>query len=210
MSVTEIFQIAGAVVVSLGGGAALVFSLSSWLGRIWAEKILAADKQKYEREMEEIRARFDLSLKEYEIKTSAIQDDRKRIILLLTPALIKARHSVWEYGFLITAFGPDEDLRESQLEAKRAREELYELISESRLFLAKDLYDELNGFHKILSEVWAITSAESRVWKQRKSDPEQTVHSKNVIEEQRERVSKLDEKLEVTLARFRAILGTDR
>ena len=56
MSITEIFSIAGAVVVSFGGGAAIVLALSSWLGKVWANRLMEADKSRYARELETVKA----------------------------------------------------------------------------------------------------------------------------------------------------------
>lgn len=38
--VKDIFSTAFAVIASLGGGALIVWALSSYLGKIWAEKLL--------------------------------------------------------------------------------------------------------------------------------------------------------------------------
>ena len=46
----------GSLIWSLGGGAVLVFALSSWLGKIWAERIMNADRSKYAQELESLRA----------------------------------------------------------------------------------------------------------------------------------------------------------
>jgi hypothetical protein len=51
----EIWETAGAVVVSLGGGGFIVLALSSWLGRVWAERLMAADRAKHAREIEELK-----------------------------------------------------------------------------------------------------------------------------------------------------------
>lgn len=36
----EIFEVAGAILFSLGGGSVIIFALSSWLGKIWAQRII--------------------------------------------------------------------------------------------------------------------------------------------------------------------------
>jgi len=52
MTIKEIYQIAFAVITSLGGGAVLVFALSSWLGKIWATRILEKERAKYQKDIE--------------------------------------------------------------------------------------------------------------------------------------------------------------
>lgn len=56
MSFTEIFSIAGAIIASIGGGAAIVLALSSWLGKIWANRLMEADKSRYAKELETVKA----------------------------------------------------------------------------------------------------------------------------------------------------------
>ncbi len=58
MGFEEILRIAATVVLSLGGGGAIVFALASWLGKIWASKILHADRAEYEQQLERMRTEF--------------------------------------------------------------------------------------------------------------------------------------------------------
>lgn len=55
MSTTDIFLVSGAILASVGGAAAIIFGLSSWLGKVWANRILEQDKLRYTSELEKIR-----------------------------------------------------------------------------------------------------------------------------------------------------------
>ena len=52
MGTKEIFEVAGAIIASLGGGAALILGLSSWLGKVWAGRILENEKAEHSQELE--------------------------------------------------------------------------------------------------------------------------------------------------------------
>ena len=52
MTWDDVFKIAVSIFVSIGGGATLLFGLSSWLGKIWAERILSSDRDRYNRQLE--------------------------------------------------------------------------------------------------------------------------------------------------------------
>lgn len=69
MSWTDGFKFATAVLTSLGGGVAIVFLFSSWLGKIWATRILEKEKN----ELEKLR-------KEHEIKFSKLHLERAEAI----------------------------------------------------------------------------------------------------------------------------------
>jgi len=47
----EAFKIAQAILLSLGGGGLIVFLLSSFLGKIWAQRILQTEKYEHDKEI---------------------------------------------------------------------------------------------------------------------------------------------------------------
>lgn len=55
MNIKEVFEVASAVLVSLGGGSAIVFGLSNWLGKVWANRILENEKDQHNRELEKYK-----------------------------------------------------------------------------------------------------------------------------------------------------------
>ena len=62
MNTTDAFQIAQAVLVALGGGGFLVFALSSWLGKVWANRLMAKETAKYEDEIERLKSQLQEQL----------------------------------------------------------------------------------------------------------------------------------------------------
>jgi hypothetical protein len=58
MTWTHIFKTSLAVIGSLGGGALLVACFSAWLGKVWAGRILEADKAKYAKALEDLKNDF--------------------------------------------------------------------------------------------------------------------------------------------------------
>ncbi len=55
-------NIIGSLVWTLGGGAALVWGMSSYLGRIWATRILEQDRRKYAEELEAVKEKHAANL----------------------------------------------------------------------------------------------------------------------------------------------------
>ncbi|MGF6287016.1 hypothetical protein [Pseudomonas silensiensis] len=72
MSWEEVLKLFGAAIFSLGGGGVVVFALSSWLGKIWAGRILAEDTHQLSTRLEETKRDLDV-LKE---KTLRFQNDK--------------------------------------------------------------------------------------------------------------------------------------
>jgi hypothetical protein len=58
MTLTDVWGVALAIISSVGGGAVIVTWFSSWFGKVWANRILEADKHKYASELESLRDNF--------------------------------------------------------------------------------------------------------------------------------------------------------
>ncbi len=52
----EVLQIAAIIIASLGGGGAIVLALSSWLGKVWANRILEREKAEHAKEIESYKS----------------------------------------------------------------------------------------------------------------------------------------------------------
>jgi hypothetical protein len=55
----DVWRVALAVLASLGGGGAIVVMLSSWLGKVWANRILEQDRAHYASELERLKTDLD-------------------------------------------------------------------------------------------------------------------------------------------------------
>ena len=66
----QVFEVAGAMIFSLGGGAAIVFALSSWLGKVWANRILEKEKAEHSKEIEYYKSELNKELN----RINAMQD----------------------------------------------------------------------------------------------------------------------------------------
>ena len=56
MEFKDIFNIIAAVLLSIGGGGTIILLLSGYLGRIWANRIMANEKAAHEAKLAELRA----------------------------------------------------------------------------------------------------------------------------------------------------------
>jgi len=52
MNTATVWEVAGAIILSVGGAGVLVTGLSSWLGKVWATRIADAEKARFARELE--------------------------------------------------------------------------------------------------------------------------------------------------------------
>jgi hypothetical protein len=66
MNIDEVFKIASAVIASVGGSALILAAFSSWLGGVWAKRMLQNERAKHSETLEGIKKELDL-LKQKEI-----------------------------------------------------------------------------------------------------------------------------------------------
>ncbi len=58
MSNEDAYKIAMLVIGSIGGGGAIVLSMSSWLGKIWADRLMLKESAKYQNDLSEFQAKL--------------------------------------------------------------------------------------------------------------------------------------------------------
>lgn len=66
MDVKTIFSVASAILASLGGGAIVAFAFSSWLGKVWASRIVEADKSQMSQRAGDRTRKIESLMKHYE------------------------------------------------------------------------------------------------------------------------------------------------
>jgi len=64
----DIFAISAAILTSIGGAAAIVFGFSSWLGKVWANRLMENEKNKHSRALEALKNSFHQETESYKIK----------------------------------------------------------------------------------------------------------------------------------------------
>ncbi|MGB7816491.1 MAG: hypothetical protein WBL28_09105 [Methylotenera sp.] len=83
------FEIATAVLFSIGTGGALVLALSSWLGKVWANRILEKEKLKYSEMLANFAQRLDFQLH----SSKAVFDAEFQVYRELWDAANKLKHT---------------------------------------------------------------------------------------------------------------------
>lgn len=94
---SEAWSTAAAVLTSIGGGGFIVLVLSSWLGKIWANRLMGEEKAKHNQELEKLRADLGKTVHvhgaQFEREFSAYEEiwkhliEVKRAVLQLRPMM---------------------------------------------------------------------------------------------------------------------------
>lgn len=91
MTVNEVVTVCLSVIAGLGGGSAIIWALSSWLGKVWASRILEEDRLNYNRQLEIVKTELGRASQEYLIKFSSLHAERASIIRELHKKLMAAQ-----------------------------------------------------------------------------------------------------------------------
>jgi len=67
MDLESVLKVGTAVLASLGGAGAIILMLSTYIGKLWASKILESDKQKYRTELEQLKSQYHLDVEKNKI-----------------------------------------------------------------------------------------------------------------------------------------------
>lgn len=68
MEIQDALQLSGLILGSLGGGSAIIFGFSSWLGKVWANRLMEKEKSEHAQELESLRNRLTQDTESYKIK----------------------------------------------------------------------------------------------------------------------------------------------
>ncbi len=135
MNYDEIFKIAGAILTSVGGAAIIMMALSSWLGKVWASRILEKDKLKYTSELEKIKVKLQSESEKQQLVFSLYFEGQFKIYNDLWLALSELESEVdklWESA--TTA-----NLRSFIRSVQKAKKQ----IRNSALLIEKEHYDQI-------------------------------------------------------------------
>jgi hypothetical protein len=73
-SVSQILGLAAAIIASLGSAGGILFALSSWLGRIWATRIMEREKAELTKSIEEKKSEFQRSIEYDKAELARLHD----------------------------------------------------------------------------------------------------------------------------------------
>jgi len=62
---TQVLEIATAILTSLGGAVVILFAFSNWLGKVWAGRLMEDEKAEHARDLEGLKTKFLLDTEKY-------------------------------------------------------------------------------------------------------------------------------------------------
>ena len=72
MSVKDAVELGTAIITSLGGGGAIVFGLSNYLGKVWADRALEQERHKYADILQTAKSELDKATNRYQVELDSL------------------------------------------------------------------------------------------------------------------------------------------
>lgn len=139
MSVDDTGQLVQTIIVSIGGTAVLVAGLISWLGKVWAGRLLEMDKLRSQSELEKLRSVLGVYAKRFETEHAQLFAKRVEVMEQIFRSLInieaQAARSLW---FVEAPQNPVEIRKQSEKLYSDIRE-LGNYFDRNRIFLEEDI-----------------------------------------------------------------------
>jgi hypothetical protein len=141
MTLKDTIEIATAVVASLGGGGAIVFGLSSYLGKVWADRGLERQRHEYSQMNAALQNQLEIATRRLQVELDSLALVHK----LRTQEEIPRLAELWKrMAYVRTCFqglGIFYVSRENREEVRRshaqAREQFDSSLNDARTFLAE-------------------------------------------------------------------------
>jgi hypothetical protein len=148
----QVATICISVVTGLGGGAVIIWALSSWLGKVWANRILEKDRLRYNRELEVVKTELGRASQEYLIKFSSLHAERGNIIRDLYKKLMSAQRLVESILKRFQTAG-EPPLEEKIKDFVDSFNQFYQFYLDSRIYFPAHLCKQIEDFAKKLREI---------------------------------------------------------
>ena len=154
ISWTEILKIVAGVIAALGGGCFIVVALSSWLGKVWANRLMAKETAKFREDLE--RLAKQLERKNY---VSKVRFDAEfamyRELIDKSIKMIEATLDLHPNGVVYTSHEQrlPKEIQENNVErfhvASEAYNAAYKVILQNAAFISLEMYEEFESLRKL-------------------------------------------------------------
>lgn len=164
-----IFQVIASVLLSIGGGGAIVFGLSSFLAKVWANRILEAEKAAHAEEIQKFKQKLDVELAAIKASndkavyiTKSQYDKEFEIYMNIWECFIELRFATERlYPEGVENSPTDDDALKKFNDKKmddfsKAYDKFIVLIRKFGPFYKKEFYDEFEEIREICYKVFRI------------------------------------------------------
>ncbi len=152
MSFEDYMRLAGALLTSLGGGAVIIFALSSWLGKVWAKRILAEEAHKLQVIRDANASELQMLRDKSQVRFSRLHEKQAMLIGELYEKLYTLDHRLRQVKariYLGTKTKRNPDVAGLLEEFRQKRTEFREYFKRNVIYFSEDLCRLIEGLESI-------------------------------------------------------------
>ena len=144
---TEVLKIALGVIAALGGGGAIIAGLSSWLGKVWADRLMAKETAKFREDLERLTKQLErknyVSKVRFDAEFTMYQELIEKFMKMVDATLyVSANYKPTE----------DEKLEKNKEKLKIAckkHDVAYGIMLRSAAFISQEMYEKFEALRKL-------------------------------------------------------------
>lgn len=147
----EVLKIVAGVIAALGGGGAIVAGLSSWLGKVWADRLMAEEKAKYEKELERLTKQLErknyVSKVRFDAEFAIYRELSKTLVIVVQDTSL-----LFPVGGL--QYAPASEQAKKQMykeyyeDAYKSYTDFSNCLASNSAFIAEDIYQDFESIRK--------------------------------------------------------------
>lgn len=79
IATTDVWNIAAAIIAAFGGSTLILLAASSWLGKVWASRILEKDRAHFQKELDDLQRKADRDLVDFQKQLDVLKSTEVRV-----------------------------------------------------------------------------------------------------------------------------------
>ncbi len=135
MNWNDVFKLSVAILTSVGGAALIIGAFSSWLGKVWASRILEKDKLKYSSELEKLKNQLQREAQKHQLIFSLYFEGQFKLYNDLWLSLSELQEKVDNLW--------DEASKKNLISFMKSVQKAKRQIMNSALLIEKDHYEQI-------------------------------------------------------------------
>jgi hypothetical protein len=159
MNQADIWSTASAVLLSLGGGGAIVWGLSSFLGNLWSKKLIAKYQLDLDEKFEKIKKEYTTEVETYKSELEKARNDYYRFSSKKFEIIEQTWSAIFDITEELKIYNKNEDNYSEYLKSSIQTINKYtKIIQKNSLYFNEEITKLLNSYILMSSELTANAS----------------------------------------------------
>ena len=148
---TDIVKIVAGVIAALGGGGAIVAGLSSWLGKVWADRLMVKETAKFREDLERLTKQLErknyVSKVRFDAEFAIYRELSKTLVIVVQDTSLLFPVGVLQYA-PASEQAKKQMYKEYYEDAYKSYTDFSNCLASNSAFIAEDIYQDFESIRK--------------------------------------------------------------